>query len=457
MNKIHVVCLGSCDMYPTYGFVGGIKKAGAKVTSYGESNNDAHSMIYHLERKENQNSINNADLIIVGWISNSCYEDFIPVYKILYNKLHKFNKKILICIWLGADLSEKMEKFHYGQICHYGFNLVDVRKYCKEKQIFEFYTSYRDCGHPFYAFMSGISRRIVNEFDKLQYPKQVKTDDIEMAVIPFSNFIDENAVKKTRTFTLYEKVCQLKNGNEIKIPTAYRDYTLMGIHMFNGAFNGTRTHFILRNQNKQFSVSCFHYNYVVPIYDDHFVIDEKTFIKCSSEDTFANLGLIAMLCLKDNRYLQDSHYVECESLDPYDFSYILEFLIEGKEFIGQYNLRQDLSKARIHNHLSYKLGQALIINSKSLWGYLRIPFVLSYIKDKHRQDQKAYKKKIKDNPSLALPSLESYPEEVLKEKECFTYKLGKALIEANKTWYKGGYLKFYFEDVPKLKREFKKI
>ncbi|EOJ0286809.1 hypothetical protein ACMZVA_000606 [Campylobacter jejuni] len=116
------------------------------------------------------------------------------------------------------------------------------------------------------------------------------------------------------------------------------------------------------------------------------------------------------------------------------------------------------AKARIQNHLSYKLGQALIENSKSILGYIRMPYVLSYIKDKHKFEQKAYEEKIKENPNLALPPLECYPDyqEALKEKECFTYKLGQALMEADKEWYKGGYVKFYFKDVPRLKREFGK-
>ncbi|HDZ5154598.1 TPA: sugar transferase [Campylobacter jejuni] len=92
------------------------------------------------------------------------------------------------------------------------------------------------------------------------------------------------------------------------------------------------------------------------------------------------------------------------------------------------------AKARIHNHLSYKLGQALIENSKSVFGYIRMPFILSYI------------------------ALETYPDynEALKEKECFTYKLGEALMKASNNWYGGGYIKFIFKDVPRLKREFGK-
>ncbi len=110
------------------------------------------------------------------------------------------------------------------------------------------------------------------------------------------------------------------------------------------------------------------------------------------------------------------------------------------------------AKTRIQNQLSYKLGKAMIINSKSLLGYIRMPFVLSYIKDKHKQEQKIYQEKIKKDPSLKLPPLESYPDykEALKEKECFAYQLGEALIKANKTWYKGGYVKIWFK-VGKLK------
>ncbi|WP_240694157.1 hypothetical protein [Campylobacter jejuni] len=119
--------------------------------------------------------------------------------------------------------------------------------------------------------------------------------------------------------------------------------------------------------------------------------------------------------------------------------------------------KEQSAKQRIQNQLSYKLGQAMIINSKSILGYIRMPFVLSYIKDKHKQEQKNYQEKIKKDPSLKLPPLEDYPDykEALKEKECLTYKLGEALIRANNNWYGGGYIKLWFE-IRKLKREFRK-
>ncbi|EDO8873415.1 hypothetical protein GL638_06925 [Campylobacter coli] len=120
-------------------------------------------------------------------------------------------------------------------------------------------------------------------------------------------------------------------------------------------------------------------------------------------------------------------------------------------------IHPNTAKSRIQNHLSYKLGQAMIANSKSILGYIRMPFILSYIYNKHKQEQKIYQEKIKKDPSLKLPPLESYPDykEALKEKECLTYKLGEALIKANNNWYGGGYIKLWFE-IRKLKKEFEK-
>lgn len=119
-----------------------------------------------------------------------------------------------------------------------------------------------------------------------------------------------------------------------------------------------------------------------------------------------------------------------------------KFGIKMNDFMPKITIINPSSaKARIQNQLSYKLGQAMIVNSKSFLGYIRMPFVLSYIKDKHKQEQKNYQEKIKKDPSLKLPPLESYPDyqEALKEKECFTYKLGEALIRANNNWYGGVY------------------
>ncbi|WP_251824109.1 hypothetical protein [Campylobacter jejuni] len=104
------------------------------------------------------------------------------------------------------------------------------------------------------------------------------------------------------------------------------------------------------------------------------------------------------------------------------------------------------AKQRIQNQLCYKLGQTMIINSKSIIGILFMPIYLLSTFLNYKQDQKIYHQKIKKDPTLKLPPLENYPDyqEALKYKEHLSYKLGKILLESFKTWHKGGLFKFPF-------------
>ncbi|CAM2981271.1 hypothetical protein [Helicobacter burdigaliensis] len=113
------------------------------------------------------------------------------------------------------------------------------------------------------------------------------------------------------------------------------------------------------------------------------------------------------------------------------------------ETILDFQTKYGTATQRIKNQLSYKLGQAMISNSKSLLGYIRMPYVLSYIKETHQKEQEAYQQSIKQNPNLKLPPLESYADyqEALKIKNHLTYKLGAALIKANNVRGGGEYLR----------------
>ncbi|WP_180381812.1 hypothetical protein [Campylobacter sp. P0103] len=168
------------------------------------------------------------------------------------------------------------------------------------------------------------------------------------------------------------------------------------------------------------------------------------------EQDLINKKLKAQILEKDLRYDYNAIQENKE----------LKEQIKALQLIGKENINQQsiyTAKSRIHNQLSYKLGQAMIANSKSIWGYIRMPYVLSYIKDMHKKEQIAYNEKVKANPNLKLPPIESYPDykEALKEKECLTYKLGEAMIEASKNWYKGGYVKFIFKAI-RLKEKYMK-
>ncbi|HGG0699581.1 TPA: glycosyltransferase, partial [Campylobacter jejuni] len=159
-------------------------------------------------------------------------------------------------------------------------------------------------------------------------------------------------------------------------------------------------------------------------------------------------------------YIRENKYSKLEAFSKM-FGNIYCNTNEVRKYFALLKYRENKdfgAKARIHSHLSYKLGQALIINSKSILGYIKMPFILSFIKEKHKAEQIKFEKALKENPNLALPPLENYADykDALKEKECFTYKLGEAFIKAHKNWYGGGYIKFLLKDVPRLKREFRK-
>lgn len=188
----------------------------------------------------------------------------------------------------------------------------------------------------------------------------------------------------------------------------------------------------------------------VELYAKKHALEQKTKIKISSNKSTKRL-------LKEISYQKQLLEIESLELDIQ----LKQLQIKSNGAIPPLptpnTTMQATAKDRIHNHLAYKLGAALILNSKSLWGYIRMPYVLSYIKESHKKEILEYEAKVAKNPSLKLPKLESYPDhkEALKEKECFTYKLGEALMQADKDWIKGGYLRFYFQEVPRLKKEFR--
>lgn len=98
-------------------------------------------------------------------------------------------------------------------------------------------------------------------------------------------------------------------------------------------------------------------------------------------------------------------------------------------------------KAKAYDSLPYKLGVILIHNSKTFTGILRIPTQILVCLRRHRCQGGLVSQDYNHSQSKTI-------------KQTFTYKLGKALIQAHKTWYKGGYIKFWF-DWYQLRKELK--
>ncbi|HEF3642159.1 TPA: hypothetical protein R8I36_000612 [Campylobacter jejuni] len=130
-------------------------------------------------------------------------------------------------------------------------------------------------------------------------------------------------------------------------------------------------------------------------------------------------------------------------------------IVDNTQLELSFQSKYGTAQQRIQNRLCYKLGQTMIINSKNIVDILFMPIYLLSTFLNYKQDQKIYHQKIKKDPTLKLPPLENYPDyqEALKMKNYFSYRLGEALMKASKTWYKGGYIKLWFEIV-KLREKF---
>ncbi|EPB2289836.1 sulfotransferase family 2 domain-containing protein [Campylobacter coli] len=103
--------------------------------------------------------------------------------------------------------------------------------------------------------------------------------------------------------------------------------------------------------------------------------------------------------------------------------------IQNKDDLLNFQAQYGTAKSRIQNQLSYKLGQTMIVNSKSFLGCLLMPVILLGIVISYKQEQKIYKRKIEKDPSLKLPSLEQYPDyrEAIKLKIIFLISWEKNL------------------------------
>ncbi|HEG0589760.1 TPA: hypothetical protein SB588_001240 [Campylobacter coli] len=526
-NRKNIVCFGTCDMLWNGGFIAGMKEFGVNVTTFGFSNISSGSHIYNLKRKKNESIIKNADLIVLGISEehgvDEIYKNNIRNFQWLYRELYELQKKVVVIIWHYYQMySNRYANFHQNQCAFYGFNFIDVYRYCKDKGILDIFLKIPDFHHPLFEISKRSAIEICRNIDNYHYPKRINLESKKrpnFTIVELSNVDGLNLVK-ARNHIGTEFVLSLKSDSNFIFPSKYYGKILLGVHTWNRVCQVDHSCYVLENSKYCFGKMSWGWETFSEIYLEDFIIDDMTKLHVNYHSKIIKqrawplqvgshgIGLIGFLLVDEIVANSHENYLDG---NMYDFSDIMFFLNEYANIIIQLEAKNKLSdkkenitsknkelevknkelevknkelevknkelevknkelevknnfiskyntaKSRIQNQLSYKLGQAMIVNSKSLLGYIRMPYVLSYIRDKHKLEQKIYQEKIKKDPSLKLPPLESYPDykEALKEKECFTYKLGEALIRADKEWYKGGYIKLWFE-IRKLKKEFGK-
>ncbi|EOU3288039.1 glycosyl transferase [Campylobacter jejuni] len=402
--------------------------------------------------------------------------------EILFRILSNLNTRIVNILLPMQSLTKecennlnKINNLIKNKIQTYNFNYIDMQKHYNKKKVNDFFST-NDRYHQLGSIMQILGKNIIKEiyyFKKTIQKNIVIPNFIIKSPLEIFNLSYNLEYKKLKNSILNENIYKLDNNTRLYFNNNLVGYHVIGIavcNFFQEKNDYCFSSFILKNQTTKIVKGIKSSYYLFHSLEKEFIIDKSSFMQFNRENnsvtepsvwvpkgeyinTANHCGISYFLLAKFNN-IKESNLKNVAT--NYDFSYLIPPVEDYKNIIEEYNLRMklvqthslqietrlkfDSAKSRIQNHLSYKLGQVLITNSKSILGYIRMPFVLSYIKDKHKFEQKAYEEKIKKNPNLALPSLESYPDyqEALKEKECFTYKLGEAFIKASKNWYKGG-------------------
>lgn len=341
----------------------------------------------------------------------------------------------------------------------------------QDKNKFESYFSFAFVRNPFDRMVSAfhyLKKGGGNDYDKNWADENLKNfDTFEQFVLALQNKNVKDKILSWQHFTpQYKFICdenknilvnfigKLENiNNDFKIVKNELNFDRNLIH------SNSSKHEIFSNYYNEKT-----YNIIAELYKEDFALFDYDLEY--KESIYKNLDVQFLLSMyKEKLFLKNK---EIEKLRLSQFKKNKEINSQNNIISQQtnqiHNLNKTLNfqnhygtaKARIQNQLSYKLGQALIINSKSVLGYLSLPFIILSIVISHKQEQKAYKFKIKKNPNLALPPLVAYPDyqEALQYKNHLSYKLGKILIKAFKTWYKGGLFKLWFE-IRKLKNKSK--
>ncbi|EOI8847567.1 hypothetical protein ACMXG0_001639, partial [Campylobacter jejuni] len=415
--------------------------------------------LYEIIR--NRQIIQKADLIITGSNTHDvaqynnlnliklCYRNL----NWLYKELYFLNKKIISFIspmpqnFLNPDCLNIVVNIHRFLSNYYGFNCIDMHEYYVKSNLYSFQIL-RDGAHDFDFIMQELGKNIAKNYTFLKKPKSLNILNDNPKFIIFTPEGNKYYIKNS---FYNEQIYEMNCNTKIKLKADYTGYFPIAIHTWN--YNTFDYGDIIISNNKNFissNTNVSPYMFVKDLYNTNFQIQNNTFITVSNLKKNGKVNFISMLLAsyKGNYYrkLPDSEIIKlknknitlekkycCDRLIPPIHFYkeiIDEYCFYNRQFVLSENLlnfqnNYGKAKTRIQNQLSYKLGQALIINSKSVLGFLSLPFIILSIVISHKQEQKAYKFKVKKNPNLALPPLETYPDynEALKEKECFTYKL----------------------------------
>ncbi|MCV3475424.1 SGNH/GDSL hydrolase family protein [Campylobacter lari] len=499
---MNIILLGGSNSVVKNGLRIGLENKDITLHNYALGLSTSLQNLYELIRHEK--TIINSDFLI----SESNINDYLSPMSLniilrnidyFYEELYKANKiTIVLILPIPAcnDKSKAINEAHRKNCAHYGFNLIDVDLYYQKNNLYDFDQNYKF--HPMPLAMQELGKNIIKNLHSFKKSKE----NIICSKRKFHIFAPSNLAKIGHKNSFFcEKTTKIKAGEKIIFPKEFKNYQILGIHTWNHTSSSTHAISSINIENSSFKlVKNFGLiNTFQDIQNEKAICDEQTFlyvntqiIKQSEESSGLSIAnektprldyvdLIGILLLEnDNTRIEyknhptNAHdslippiafykelvleYHELKKLDMQTFlksqnHNLLRFLNhkglknEYEMFIHQNNKLYGAS-LRIKERLSYKLGEAIMKNSKSYLGYFKIPFELRKIKKEHFKNQKDQKN---------LPPLKAYADYKHAQiaKTHLPYLLGNALLQASRTPFKIGYLSLPFK-LKKIAKNYKK-
>ncbi|EPJ2017800.1 SGNH/GDSL hydrolase family protein [Campylobacter lari] len=498
-----VILLGGSNSVVKNGLRIGLENKDITLHNYALGLSTSLQNLYELMRHEN--TINKSDFII----SESNINDYLSPMSLniilrnidyFYEELYKANKTTIVLILpipACNDKSKAINEAHRKNCAYYGFNLIDVDLYYQKNNLYNFDQNYKF--HPMPLAMQELGKNIVKNLHNFKKSKE----NIICSKRKFHIFAPSNLAKIEHKNSFFcEKTTRIKASEKVIFPKELKGCQILGIHTWNHTSSSTHAISSISIENSSFKlVKNFGLiNTFQDIQNKQAICDEQTFlyintqiIKQSEESSGLNMAnektsrldyvdLIGILLLENDsnkrieykNHLINTHellippiafykelaleYHELVKLDTQTFLQsqnhnLLRFLNhkglknEYEIFIHENNQLYGAS-LRIKERLSYKLGEAIMKNSKSYLGYFKIPFELRKVKKEHFENQKDQKN---------LPPLKAYADYKHAQiaKTHLPYLLGNALLQASKTPFKLGYLTLPFK-LKKIAKNYKK-
>ncbi|ECP7085619.1 hypothetical protein FUY36_03120, partial [Campylobacter jejuni] len=486
MNKqYHITLLGGSNSVIKTGLSQGLCHFGNVVLhNFALGATTSIQNLYELKREKNKKDICFSDLVItesnindIGQFSNP-YEK-IPLHvvfrnlELLYYELHVLKKPVLnIILPYSPNSSYKIiNNIHKYLSNKYSINVIDMQMYYEKHDLVSFGNLFDGGVHQMSSIMRELGKNIVVNIENFAKPEVLRQLDIDIRICNYNDMMikfDKSYFVEIKNSMYNEKAYKIQNNSKIYFKDFLYGYHLIALHVWNNEnknvdFQRERffiAQMLLSNRKinilKEFNLS----NQVLELHHQ-FLIDQNSVLSLY-HNTIANclvenythalsydknakiinyINLISCICVKNIDVIDiNLEYIYNDNLkinNKLCFDNLIPPISVYKEIIDEYCLKLSLvkksvfgAKQIIKNKLPYKLGQVMVTNSKSLLGYIKMPFMLFFITYKHNKEEKIYQEKIKKDPSSKLQPLEFYIDykEALKEKECFTYKLGEEFI-----------------------------